>query len=129
MSYEHDLAFNLRLRGIPEPQIAEAVEEVRVHTHSTGQSAEDEFGSTDEYAQTFPQQKTHTRGRRAVLAGKILAIAYVVCAFAAQPLAGIDVRDIVGPVMLWPALAILGISILGGFLLDYLRPAPRAATR
>lgn len=59
----------------------------------------------------------------------ILAIAYVVCTFAAKPLLGIDVRDIVGPVMLWPALAILGISILGGVLLDYLRPAPRPAVR
>lgn len=126
MSYEHDLAFALRLRGLSEARIAEAVREVQAHTLSAGTSPEDEFGTAEEYASTFPATKRRTRGARVAAGATILALAYVVIAFALKPLFDVDVRSIVGPVMLWPALAIIAVGVLAGFLVDYLRPTPRS---
>lgn len=57
----------------------------------------------------------------------IVAVAYVVAIFSLKALIDFDIRDIVGPVRLWPALAIIAAGLLVGFLIDYLRPAPRAA--
>ena len=57
MSYEHDLSFNLRLRGMKEARIADAIEEVRVHSASSGETPESEFGTAEEYAATFPMVK------------------------------------------------------------------------
>ena len=126
MSYEHDLAFALRLRGVSEARIAEAVREVQAHTLSAGTSPEAEFGTPEEYASTFPATKRRTRGARVVVAATILALAYVVLALALKPLVDIDIRSIIGPVMLWPALVIIAGGVLAGFLVDYLRPSPRS---
>ena len=57
MSYERDLAFNLRIRGLPEDEIAETLDEVRAHAAANGSPAEDEFGSPQEYAKQFPSRK------------------------------------------------------------------------
>lgn len=125
MTYEHDLAFNLRIRGTPESQIAEVLEEVRAHASTTGTSAESEFGTPEEYASSFPKVKRRTRGSRVVIAAVILALAYVVAIFAVA-LIGFDIEVITGPVLLWPALVVLALGVLGGFLIDYLRLAPRS---
>jgi hypothetical protein len=129
MSYERDLAFNLRQRGLPESQVAEVIEEVRAHTATTGASAETEFGTAEQYAASFPIVKRHSRGHRVVAVAVLLAIAYVVAALVLKPLIGFDVKDITGPLMLWPALVIVGAGLLGGFLIDYLRPTPRTPGR
>ncbi|WP_104169319.1 hypothetical protein [Cryobacterium sp. M23] len=125
MTYEHDLAFNLRIRGTPESQIAEVLEEVRAHASTTGTSAESEFGTPEEYASSFPKVKRRTRGSRVVIAAVILALAYVVAIFAVA-LIGFDIEVITGPVLLWPALVVLALGVLGGILIDYLRLAPRS---
>jgi hypothetical protein len=36
MSYQRHLTFNLRIRGLSEPGIAEALDEVRAHEAATG---------------------------------------------------------------------------------------------
>ena len=63
MSYEERLTFNLRVRGLPEPEIAEVLDEVRAHEAATGTAAEAEFGTAKEYAKQFPKQKSRTRGK------------------------------------------------------------------
>jgi uncharacterized membrane-anchored protein len=127
VSYEHDLAFQLRLQGLPEPDIAEALDEVRAHTAASGRTAEEEFGTPTEYAAAFPVAKKRTSpGRRIVTAGSILGILYVVGALAVKPLFGIDMRDLTGGVLLWPALVLIVAGIVIGFFVDYLRPAPKS---
>ena len=126
MTYEHDLAFNLRMRGTPESQIAEVLEEVRAHAPTTGTSAESEFGTPKGYASSFPKVKRRTLGSRVVIAAAIIALAYIVAIFALKALIDFNIEVITGPVLLWPALVVLALGILGGFLLDYFRPAPRS---
>lgn len=129
MSYEHDLAFNLRQRGLAESQVAEAIEEVRAHTATTGVSAEAEFGPAEQYAESFPSVKRHSTGQRVVAVAVLLAIAYGLASLALKPLTGFDLKVLTGPLTLWPALVIVGAGLLGGFLTDYLRPTPRTTER
>lgn len=125
MRYEKDLAFNLRTRGLSEPQIAEVISEVRAHA-ANGVSAVSEFGTPEEYASSFPKTKRHTRGARVVMAAGIMAIAYGVAIIGLAVFFSFDIRVITGPVSLWPALLIILLGVLAGFLVDYLRPAPRS---
>lgn len=62
MSYERNLTFNLRIRGVSEDQIAETLDEVRAHEAAAGTPAEAEFGKAEEYAKQFPKMKMRTRG-------------------------------------------------------------------
>lgn len=55
MTYERNLTFNLRIRGLSEPEISEVLDEVRAHQASAGTSAETEFGTAEEYAKQFPK--------------------------------------------------------------------------
>jgi ascorbate-specific PTS system EIIC-type component UlaA len=129
MSYEHDLAFNLRQRGLPESQLAEVIDEVRAHTATTGASAEAEFGTAEQYAASFPAVKRRSRGHRVVAVAVLLAIAYALASLVLKALIGFDIKFLTGPVTLWPALVIVGAGLLGGFLIDYLRPTPRTTGR
>ncbi len=56
----------------------------------------------------------------------VLAIVYLLFAFFGKPLAGIDIRDYVGPLVILPALAVIAAGLLLGFLVDYFRP-PRVS--
>ena len=125
MTYEKDLAFNLRTRGMSESQIIEVISEVRAHA-ANGVSAESEFGTPEEYALSFPKSKRRTRGVRVVTAAVIIAIAYGVTVLALMVVFNFDSRAVTGPVTLWPALLIIVLGVLGGFLIDYLRPPPRS---
>lgn len=129
MSYEHDLAFNLRQRGLPESQVAEVIEEVRAHTATTGVSAEAEFGPAEQYAESFPAVKRRSPGQRVVAVAVLLAFTYVLASLVLKPLIGFDIKTLTGPVTLWPGLVIVGAGLLGGFLTDYLRPTPRTTGR
>lgn len=129
MSYERELAFNLRLRGVPETRVAAAIEEVRAHAASADTSAEAEFGTAEEYAASFPEGKRRSRGRRVIAVAVLLATAYVLAALVLTPLIGFDVKDITGPLMLWPAGVLVAAGLVGGFLTDYLRQTPRTPRR
>jgi len=126
MSYERNLTFNLRIRGLPEDEIAETLDEVRAHQAAAGTPAEAEFGTAEEYAKQFPKTKMRTRGTVVTIIGTALSIAYVIVAVLALFLFRADVRDFVGPMTLLPALALALSSVLAGFLTDYLRPQPRS---
>ena len=127
MSYERDLAFNLRIRGLAEDAIAETLDEVRAHAAAAGSPAEDEFGSAQEYAKQFPKRKARSRGYAVVIVGLVLAIIYAAVAMLLLPFLRIDVRDLVGPIRLWPALVLILSAVVGGFLTDYFRPLPGSA--
>ncbi|MBT2549356.1 hypothetical protein [Arthrobacter sp. ISL-65] len=126
MTYERDLAFNLRIRGISEPQIAETLEEVRAHEAATGTPAQDEFGAAQDYAKQFPKGRRRSRGTTVTTVAVAVSLVYVL-AVVVTPFLGIDIRESVGPITLLPALAVILGGVLVGFLTDYLRPAPSSS--
>ncbi|MDN6178577.1 MAG: hypothetical protein L0J08_08550, partial [Micrococcaceae bacterium] len=72
MTYEHNLAFYLRMRGLPEAQVSEAIDEVRAHVMSSGNSAESEFGTAEDYAESFSAVKRRTLGVRVITVAGVL---------------------------------------------------------
>lgn len=126
MSYDRDLAFNLRIRGLSEGEVSETLDEVRAHEAATGMAAEDEFGPAKDYAKQFPKTKQRSRGATIAAIGAALAVAYVAVGVVLLPFMGVDIREVVGPLKFLPAL-VLGLGgVLAGFLADYLRPVPRS---
>ena len=123
MSYERNLIFNLRIRGLSEPEIAEAVDEVRAHEAIAGTPAEAEFGTAVDYAKQFPKRKRLTRGRTITMIGTVLALAYALFAVLLALVFRVDIREYVGPVTLLPGLVLILVSVLAGFLSDYFQPA------
>ncbi|WP_457975032.1 hypothetical protein [Arthrobacter sp. D1-17] len=129
MSYERNLTFNLRLRGLSEPEIAETLEEVRAHEAATGTPAEAEFGTAEEYAKQFPRKKRRTRGSMIAMIGGALAVAYILLMVLLVVLFRIDIREYVGPLELWPGLVLILSDVLAGFLTDYFQPAPSSRAK
>lgn len=124
MSYQRQLAFHLRGRGYREGEIAEIIHDVEAHGTSEADLVR-EFGQPGDYADRFEKKKgRRSRGARLLIIAGVLGVGW----FAFVVFAGIvfrfDVRDIVGPVVLWPALALIAVGVLAGFLSDHLRPAP-----
>jgi hypothetical protein len=122
MSYERNLTFNLRIRGLSESEIMDIVADVQAHQVATGTPAAAEFGPADEYAKQFPRKKRRTPGRAITAAGLALAIAYLLLAILLLLLFRVDVRDYVGPITMLPAVILILVSLLAGFLTDYFRP-------
>lgn len=132
MSYEHDLSFQLRLRGLKEADIADVVAEVRDHAASGGEMPETEFGTPEEYAASFPAPTTKRRrsaGARLTTVTTLLAASYLIVMLALKVFMDFDMREIVGPVSLWPAGVLVVSGLLVGFLVDYLRPTPKDTQR
>lgn len=129
MNYHQSLTAKLRYRGMPENDIASILAEVRAHTPA-GEDPADHFGTPAEYAKQytaeFPVRKPRTHPLRTILT--MLAILYVVCALLAKPLLGIDVREYVGPVLLWPALALISVGIATSFLTTTFKRVPNTTT-
>jgi hypothetical protein len=126
MSYERNLAFNLRVRGLSETEITEVLDDVRAHQAASGAPAAAEFGPADEYAKQFAKTKRRTLGKNITTVGVALAIAYVLLAVLLMLLFKIDIRHLVVPITLLPAVVLVLASILAGFLTDYFRPAQRS---
>lgn len=123
MSYVRKLTFNLRVRGLSEPEIADVLDEVRAHGAATGTAADATFGTAEEYAKQFPKKKRRTRGSIITMVGLGVALAYLLIAVLLMLVFRIDVRDSVGPVSLLPATGIILACVLAGFLTDYFQPA------
>ena len=128
MSYERNLTFNLRIRGLSEPEIAEVIDEVRAHGAAAGTPAVAEFGTAEEYAKQFPKRNRRTRGRTITMIGTAVAIAYGLFAVLLALLFRVDIREYVGPVTLLPGLVLILASVLAGFLTDYFQPAKSSRT-
>lgn len=54
MSYYHSLAFQLRLRHLPEGEVARVLQDVRELSVASGTSPDVEFGPAEQYAASFP---------------------------------------------------------------------------
>lgn len=114
MTYERELTFALRRRGLSDEQIATALDVARVHVTTARSTMEEELGTPLEYAAQFPRLRHLSFGSRFTVAVTIATVAYVGAAlvFHFTPL---------------PALALFTLGAVGGVLLDYLRPVPRLA--
>ena len=121
MSYEGNLTFSLRIRGLAESEIMDIIDDVRAHRDATGTPAAAEFGRADDYAKQFPRQKRRTLGQAITTAGVAAAIAYLALAVLLL-LFRVDVRDYIGPITMLPAAILVLASLLAGFLTDYFRP-------
>lgn len=123
MSYVRKLTFNLRVRGLSEPEIADVLDGVRAHEAAAGNAAEAELGTAEECARQFPKKKRRTRGSIITMVGLGIALAYVLIVVLLMLVFRVDVRDFVGPVTLLPATGVILASLLAGFLTDYFQPA------
>jgi len=122
VSYEQDLAFALRMRGLTDAEIAKALGEAATYSVEARSSLQDLFGSPVEYASQFPKRKRASLGRKVITTTTVIALVYVVFALVAHPLWGLDVAAAVGGFRVWPALVLIVVGGLGGFLLDYRLP-------
>ena len=62
MGYEERLAFNLRVPRLPEPEIAEVLEEARAHEAATGTTAEAEIRHSQGVCEAVPPSRRAGRG-------------------------------------------------------------------
>lgn len=105
MSYARRLACALRRRGLTEDRISEVLADVRELTTATGTSAEDEFGSVEEYAQTFPQGR-----RRPVTPSRLGSWAVLLLAFGLHVLSVELRRRGAGPPLPWQATLLVWLA-------------------
>ncbi|MEU8387497.1 hypothetical protein [Micromonospora sp. NPDC048843] len=75
MSYYGSLAFNLRLRRVPEPKIVEVLREVRALSQESGQEPEQQFGPAATYAEKFPKGTVRSLPTRLAIGCLAIAIA------------------------------------------------------
>lgn len=108
MSYYNDLAFQLRLRQVPEPQIAETLREVRNLSEESGQDPQEQFGPASTYAEQFPKGEKRSRAMRIAIA--ILAATIAIEGFDLAQAVATDRALYVGPVRVF--LIMLGIQIV-----------------
>lgn len=131
MSYDQQLAFNLRLRRWDEAAIGDVIAEMRAHCGEDDAAKETEFGKPEEYAAQFPRGQHRTLGVAVIIGGVILAGVYL----AVLLLAAVVLRDALAvqgglfevlPPLIGTggALAILLVSIVTGFFIDWRRSAP-----
>ncbi len=71
-----------------------------------------------------PDPPRKKKAGRLLLAGVIGSVAWLIAVLAGDAL-GWDVRDALGPLTLAPAVALMGVGIIGQFTADYAR-RPRA---
>jgi len=98
-----------------------------VHVTTARSTMEEEFGTPVEYAAQFPKMRYTSLGRRVRLISVVLAVAWAAFAVLAENVFRLDLAAVIGSVTLWPSLALLTVGVVGGFLLDYLRPVRRPA--
>ena len=74
---------------------------------------------------SFPSRKRAHAATPSRWSAAVLAITYAAVAMLLLPFVRIDVRDLVGPIRLWPALVLILGGVVSGFLTDYFRPPSR----
>jgi hypothetical protein len=120
MSYAQDLALHLRLRDVPEPEVADIVAEVDEYV-ATGGDPVAYFGTAEQYAARFPAGAPgRRRGLPAGLAAGA-ALLWVAVALALYATGTWERTEGMDRVVLLPALGILLLGLLIAFLLHLAR--------
>lgn len=73
--YTADLARRLRVRGVAETEIGDAVRAVEEHVRDSGRPADEVFGPAREYARTFPPGEGAPEGAGWYVLGWLVAAA------------------------------------------------------
>ncbi len=125
--YTAELGRRLRVRGLDEVQIRDAVATVEAHLRDTGGSAEESFGSPRAYARTFAPQSAAPRSWRWYVVGWLVAALAGALLWLGMAASREEGGDVLG--FLAPAVAIgLGAGVLVGWaaiLLVRLTRSPR----
>lgn len=128
MSYEQDLTFQLRMRGLSEDDITDILRELAQHG-ADDVALREEFGTPEEYASGFGTRKRKTVGGRIVAITTALALTWIaawIIVALVRRFVGID-PAMEGVIETWQiivgALAIAVIGLVTGFVTDYVRPA------
>ena len=121
MTYQRDLAFALRVRGVAEKDVADIVAEVDAHAQE-GIVLEEFFGAPDEYAARFPEGPK--RLRDAAWWTKVSAVVAVVWIVAVTVVAalGVDLPVRFGVIALWPALGLMVLGMVVDIVWAHRRP-------
>lgn len=129
MRYARELTCEFRMNGQSEAEIAEVLRELDAHGPLNDEAKVREFGTPSEYAQRFEKGEPGRVGRTVVVVGVVAAVVLVVGCFIVGVIQ-LRVLDAALPVTDWtPSPVVLGaatvlclVSVVAGFLTDYLRP-------
>jgi hypothetical protein len=123
VSYYRELAFALRVRGLPEQKIRSTLEDVKSHSAESGREPAAEFGSPDDFAARFERIRASTAGRRFVAVMTVAAFGVVIGLLFLARLWESEMRLGGFSLPLLAGLVVALTGFLGGFLLD--RRLPR----
>jgi hypothetical protein len=122
VGYYRALAFNLRLRHLPEAEVARILEEARELSWACGSTPQAEFGSAQEYAEQFDRRK-----RRHGLSLVVFLACMLTCFFIQLMNMTADLRG--GNRLLSPGLSLLTYAALflgaASFVVLYEHRLPR----
>lgn len=125
MTYARRLTVALRSRGAEDALISDVLREMDGLGMSDPE-LEQELGSPEKYAdELVPVLPSKKRTGPVLTGGVVAALAWLAWVFVGVPLGWWSPREEVEPFLLWPALVVLGLGILGQFASDYFR-RPRA---
>lgn len=124
--YTAELGRRLRLRGLDEVEIGDAIRTVEAHVHDSGRTPEESFGTPRTYARTFAPATGAPRGAGWYVLGWLLAAAAGALLLLALDARGDD-REVLG--LLDPTTAVVvAVAVLvawTGLLLLRLTRGPR----
>lgn len=123
MKYYRELAFALRVRGLPEDDILSTLRDVQTHSTESNSDPREEFGDPNEFAKRFEKQTRTTIGKLFLMIATVSAIVVVLVGFALSALLELQLR--VGPLCLPLAIAVVFVivGLAGGFMFDRRIPA------
>ena len=121
MSYYHDLAFQLRLRRLPEAQIVEILYEVQDLCEQAEQEPKEQFGPAAAYAGQVPKGTTMSSVNKAANVVLLVTVAAMAANLVLALLSGSSLR--VGPVPVYfVLLAVQVVVIVGAIVADHRLP-------
>ncbi|MHA7133025.1 hypothetical protein [Oerskovia turbata] len=125
MTYARRLTVALRSRQAEEARIAEVLREVDGLGMSDPE-LEQELGTPENYAvELVPVLPSKKKAGPIITGGVVAALAWLAWVFVGVPLGWWTPREELRPLLLVPALVVLGLSIVGEFASSYFRK-PRA---
>ncbi|UNX53790.1 hypothetical protein MF406_12470 [Georgenia sp. TF02-10] len=112
----------LRARGASEELLADVLRETE-SLQLDDDALEQDLGTPEEYADALVPNPGKKRAGPILVTGTIAALAWVVITLVSTAL-GWDLRGALGPLLLWPAVGLIVLGIVGQFASDSLRGPP-----